>query len=314
MEIPQTVKEFLNEIEGQYPLNQLKTAATNLSADYRERERNGKTFVDSNSVAAAYLLSRMPATCGSVDAALRGCLRHYNRDIKTVLDIGAGTGAVAIAVHKHLNIDNITLIERQPEMLKIGKKVTEALGVRAEWKLSDAASLPNDSYDMVVTSYMLNELPKEKLEEYVSLMWGRTKGLLLIVDNGTPKGFETLKSVAEILKRLGGNIVAPCPNVSNCPLDSDDWCHFTARISRSKIHKELKGGDAPYEDEKFCYIAVAKDGCDTCNARVLRHPKKEPGKITLKLCTKNGIQTKLVTKRDKEQFKLARRVGAGDEF
>lgn len=314
MEIPQTVKELLNEIEGQYPLNQLKTAAANLSADYRERERNGKTFVDSNLVAAAYLLSRMPATCGSVDAALEQTLRRYNKDIKTVLDIGAGTGAVAIAVNKHLNIDNITLIERQPEMLKIGKRVTEALGVRAEWKLSDAASLPNDSYDLVVTSYMLNELPKEKLEEHISLMWRRTKGLLLIVDNGTPKGFATLKSVAEILKRLGGNIVAPCPRVDSCPLDSDDWCHFTARISRSKIHKELKGGDAPYEDEKFSYIAVAKEGCAPCNARVLRHPKKEPGKITLKLCTEKGIQTKLVTKRDKEQFKLARRVGAGNEF
>ena len=295
-------------------MNDLKKAAATLSAEYRERERNGKTFVDSNLVAVAYILSRMPATCGAVDTALGEGLRHYKKDIKTVLDIGAGTGATAVAIAKHLKTDSITLIERQPEMLNLGKRVTEALDVTAEWKLADAAELPNDSYDLVVTSYMINELPKEKLEEYVSLMWQRTKGLLLIVDNGTPKGFATVKSAAEVLKRLGGNVIAPCPRVDSCPLPADDWCHFTARISRSKIHKALKGGDAPYEDEKFSYIAVARDEYEPCDARVLRHPKKESGKITLQLCTENGIETRLVTKRDKAQFKIARSLNAGNEF
>lgn len=314
MEIPQNIKELLNEIEGQHTLNELKQAAETLSADYRERERSGKTFVENELFAAAYILSRMPATCGAVDSALAESLRRYKKDIKTVLDVGAGTGAVAIATANHLRLDNITLVERQPEMLSLGKRVTEALKISAEWVNSDAAKLPDDNYDLVVTSYMLNELPKEKLKEYVSVLWQHTKGLLLIVDNGTPKGFSTVKAAAKILKGLGGNIIAPCPKVDGCPLPDDDWCHFTARIQRTKIHKALKGGEAPYEDEKFSYIAVARDKCDTCSARVLRHPKKESGKITLKLCTETGLETRLVTKRDKAQFKIARSLNAGNEY
>ena len=91
-----------------------------------------------------------------------------------------------------------------------------------------------------------------------------------------------------------------------------DWCHFAVRVQRTKLHKQLKGGDAPYEDEKFCYLALMKTPpAEPCAARVLRHPLIAPGKITLTLCEAGEKKIRTVTKKD-PLWKRARKIGAGD--
>ena len=76
----------------------------------------------------------------------------------------------------------------------------------------------------------------------------------------------------------------------------------------------MKEGDAPYEDEKFCYLALSRVPCTPAPARILRHPQKEAGHITLKLCTEAGITERTVTKKEGPLFKAARKAGAGDAF
>ena len=80
------------------------------------------------------------------------------------------------------------------------------------------------------------------------------------------------------------------------------------------MHKQLKGGDAPYEDEKFTYLAVTRDSIQIDSSRILRHPFIESGRITLKLCTGRGIETKSVTKKQKDSFRVARKAKCGDTF
>ena len=100
-----------------------------------------------------------------------------------------------------------------------------------------------------------------------------------------------------------------------CTILSPDWCHFVTRIQRSKFHKLLKGGDAPYEDEKFCYLAVSKRPIKTKYSRVLRHPLINKGFIKLKLCMGDGnICEKVVSKKEKENYKLVRKLNTGDEY
>jgi ribosomal protein RSM22 (predicted rRNA methylase) len=76
----------------------------------------------------------------------------------------------------------------------------------------------------------------------------------------------------------------------------------------------LKNGDAPYEDEKFTYIAFTKAQCGKAAGRIRRHPRIEPGKITLELCTASGLTSKVYTKKDKEMFKKARKSDCNDEI
>ena len=86
-------------------------------------------------------------------------------------------------------------------------------------------------------------------------------------------------------------------------------------MARTKIHKILKDGDSPYEDEKFAYIAISKFKTRKEDSVILRHPKIENGRITLKLCTPSGnIEEKTITKKDKELFKKTKKLNCGDIF
>ena len=310
MELPQNVKSELNELEQLYGLKALQKAAEEISLRYRSAQRSGKPLLTTNIEAAAYALSRMPATFGAVSTALSHVGEVVNLDdINSVCDLGAGTGAATIAVTERCNPNKITCIEKEPAMLQLGTHFA-----KGEWLLADTTAVKNLKADLVVSSYMFNELAESSRATLLKDMAKATNKLLLIVENGTPEGFKIIKEIGEKARELGLYIAAPCPDIACCPIAEGDWCHFTCRVARSRVHKLLKGGDAPYEDEKFCYIALTTARTQPVTARILRHPKVESGKITLKLCTSGGITQKIQTKKDKEAFKAARKAAAGNSF
>ena len=135
--------------------------------------------------------------------------------------------------------------------------------------------------------------------------------MLLIVEPGTMTGYRNIMQARKLLLANGAAIAYPCPNIAECPLPDGDWCHFTARAARSKLHKQLKGGEVPYEDEKFSCIAVVRSECRPCERRILRHPQIASGVITLHTCTAAGIENVRVTKSSK-LFKAARKAECGD--
>ena len=66
----------------------------------------------------------------------------------------------------------------------------------------------------------------------------------------------------------------------------------------------------------FALLSAAVSKMPTAHAskRILRHPIKEPGKITLQLCTQEGLKTQFVVKKDGAAFKKARKASCGDAF
>ena len=108
---------------------------------------------------------------------------------------------------------------------------------------------------------------------------------------------------------------APCPHMDSCPVSGDDWCHFTVRVQRGKVHRLLKEADVPYEDEKFSYIALSREPIELDKfGRVMRHPRTEKGRMELCMCTKDGIINKIVTKKDGEAYKRAKKADCGDSY
>ena len=84
------------------------------------------------------------------------------------------------------------------------------------------------------------------------------------------------------------------------------------RVDRRRIHKLIKEADVPYEDEKFSYIAIVRDGMTSDGMRVLRHPDIRKGNIGLRVCDSQGIKNITITKKAGELFKKARKSSAGD--
>ncbi len=116
-----------------------------------------------------------------------------------------------------------------------------------------------------------------------------------------------------MLQKIGYNIIAPCTsNEEKCKLNENDWCHAVVRVARNKVHKYIKEATVPYEDEKFTYIAISKKDYGREKARILRKPIVQNGKIILKLCQDGKIVDMIVTKKDKEMYKYAKKKECGD--
>ena len=313
MEFPAELREKINELTEREDINVLRASAARLSENYRAENKSGKRGAVSRTDVLAYAAVRMSATFAAVSKALELSLMCFDGEISSILDVGAGTGAGAIAAARLTECENITCIEREENMLALGRELCECTGISAVWEQRDISLGIPHSADLVICSYCLNELSEDKRKSVISELAQAAEKLLVIVEPGTPFSFEDMKRTRRSLLENGLKIAAPCPHENACPLPDGDWCHFTARAQRSKLHKLLKNADVPYEDEKFCFLAAAKENCAPCKARILRRPIIQSGRITLELCGANGIRTETVTKKS-PFFKAARKSESGGEF
>lgn len=318
MELPAGLKAEIEEKCAGYGQAALVSAARELSRRYRSESGRGKRLLTKDTEALAYAVVRMPATFGAVSTALKYTLACFPEEIEMALDVGAGTGAAGWALHALCeNAVALTCLERENAMIALGASLMASEPGLAEtnWVRHDLSVSPvTHTADLVMASYALNELDEKTRSAVLKNLWDCTGKLLLLIEPGTPVGFAQLRQAREILTGLGGQVAAPCPHSQACPLPAEDWCHFTCRVSRSRLHKLMKEGDAPYEDEKFAYLAVSKVPCAPAPARILRHPIKEAGHIALKLCTAEGIAVRSVTKKEGPLFKTARKADVGDPF
>ena len=266
--------------------------------------------------AISYAVSRMPATYAAVHSAVCQTLENYSEDLQTLFDIGAGTGAATWAINDIIDISNIRCFEREQNMMNIGKQLMNNTELsKVQWEQFDILQDDiKERSDIVVTSYMINELPEKEKEIVIRKLWNATNKLLIIIEPGTPAGFDNILKIRKELLKKGGYIVSPCCNQGECKISKGDWCAFYARVFRSSIHKQAKKGELGYEDEKFSYIAFSKRPVKIDGDRILRHPQIYKGYVNVKLCTKDGIQEKKYSKKDGDIYKRVRKVGAGEKI
>ncbi|MEE1518321.1 MAG: small ribosomal subunit Rsm22 family protein [Lachnospiraceae bacterium] len=327
MELPNYLKNASEKLIEGMNINAMSQSARELSRRYMEESGQGKSLLNRDEEAAVYSLMRMPATFSAVSFALEKVCEMSDFVPRSLLDAGAGTGGATFAANEFFALDSITCLEREPAMENIGKKlfsfgedkaIREARYIRAD--LVEEATKANDNSkkyvsDLVISSYVLNEMSMEDRMKVVKWLWDNAEKMLVIIEPGTPVGFANIRRIRDFLMEQGAYVCAPCPHMENCPVTGDDWCHFTVRVQRGKIHKMLKNADVPYEDEKFSYIAFSREPLkmDKCG-RIMRHPITLKGRVELSICTSDGIYTKTVTKKDNEAYKCAKKVDCGDIY
>ncbi len=318
MEFPSELKNQIELNTSQWSISELKKASDNITKKYKNESGKGKRLITDKLEAAVYSVVRMPATFAAVSDAIFHTLEIVGDkyDIKTLLDVGAGTGAAAWAADCQLELDGITCLEREKEMSALGREFMKSGSTvlkNAEWITYDISrpELPCNA-DLVTAAYVLNELSDSQRIDTIKKLWKAAKKVLIIIEPGTPDGFTGLSTARDILLKDNAHIAAPCPHENKCRISSGDWCHFTSRVQRSKLHKILKGGDAPFEDEKYSYMAFARTNTETNGSRILRHPYIGKGKISMELCSENENTTAIITKKQGELFKIAKKLKCGD--
>lgn len=145
-----------------------------------------------------------------------------------------------------------------------------------------------------------------------------SEAAVVVTEPGTPDGYARVIAARDRLVAAGLRVLAPCPHSAQCPMvPGEDWCHFAARVNRSSLHRQVKGGSLPYEDEKFSYVAAVRPGVTGAPAagRIVRRPQKRKGQVLLELCTEgDGLRPATVTKRHGAGYRAARDARWGDAW
>jgi len=290
--------------------------AAAISRNYRDG--GSSSTIASGSDALAYALARMPATYAA-DVAAINALAEMRPDFApgSLLDIGAGPGtATWAAAEAFPSLRAFTLLDANDALR------TLALDLIGEsprlngiaYRRGDACALlaKADAADLVMASYMIGEMREGERTSLAGLMWEKTRDTLIVIEPGTPAGYARIIALRKQLIAEGAHVAAPCPHDAACPLQLPDWCHFTQRLQRSRAHKQVKGAEVPFEDEKFSYVALTREPVGQRPSRVLAQPAVGKVAVTAKLCTPGGLDIAKVPRRDKAAYAQARRWRWGD--
>jgi ribosomal protein RSM22 (predicted rRNA methylase) len=318
MELPASLRQGVERLLENVPLAVLKQAARTLSDRYRAELRDGRLHMAEDVAVKAYLATRLPATYAATRASLDALSdAKPGFQPRSLLDVGAGPGTVLWATTDQWpDLEQAVLLEASAAVRKVGEALAgDAIAAQTRWLAGDATIDLADiePADLVTCAYVLDEIVPASLPKLIGRLWQLTADTLLIVEPGTPAGWQRILAVRRQLIEAGAYVLAPCPHQAPCPLAPPDWCHFSRRVARSRLHRLAKDADVPWEDEKFIYVAASRDGPTSHHSRVLAPPKSGSGKVLLKLCREDGTAAeRLFTKRDGVDFKLARRLDWGD--
>jgi ribosomal protein RSM22 (predicted rRNA methylase) len=290
--------------------------AARISDTYRS---GGNSFtIRSDADALAYALARMPATYAAIAASLNA-LGEIRPEFapQSLLDVGAGPGTAAwAAIQAWPSLDRFTLLDANRPLrklaLELARESTQLREIDYRQGEARAALADADTADLVIASYVIGEMGEAEQRALAELMWGKTRDTLLVIEPGTPAGYAGIIALRAQLIAAGAHVVAPCPHDAPCPLQPPDWCHFTQRLPRSQAHKQIKGAELPFEDEKFSYVALSRTPVAPRLSRVLAQPVVNKVEVTVKLCTADGLTAPRVPRRAKNAYARARRWRWGD--
>ena len=193
MELPGYLKLASEKLVEGFNIGDMSNNAKELSRRYMQDSGSGKSLLNKDEEAAVYSLMRMPATFSAVSFVLDKVCEVSDFIPRTLLDAGAGTGGGSFAANEYFLLDKITCLEREPAMENIGKKLMlasdddvlrNATYIRKD--LVDEALKTKDSEsefcsDLVIASYVLNEMSAENRMEVVRYLWKSTNKMLVII-------------------------------------------------------------------------------------------------------------------------------------
>ena len=308
MHLPAEIQTQIEQYAQGIPLAVLEKAVGQLSDHYRAGMATGKLRMDGRERVAAYLLTRFPATY----AAVSSVLAHVgDANVESLLDLGAGAGAAALAARERFpGLSKMTLVEKDEASVAAGRRWLADV----DWVAGSFAELAFAEHDVVIASYALGELKPVPRMQVLERAWKAARQLLILVEPGSTAGFTLIRECRDRLLAAGAHTIAPCPGDMSCPIAGKDWCHFAARLERSRLHRRLKHGQLSYEDEKYSYVILSKLPGDACGARIIRRPVHHPGLIELTVCSGGQILGERINKRDRNKFAAARRADWGDSW
>lgn len=317
--LPAWISAALQSKLEHVPRGPLRESAQAISDVYRAGGTSAGIRNDND--ALAYAVVRMPATYAAVRAALAQTIDVVPAFApQSILDVGAGPGTASWAgLDAWPSVERIALVDSNPRLLDLAADFQRSAGTPPfdlsvlRGNLTEALGKAPKA-DVVMASYVLTEIAPEALSGVLDRLWGLTERLLVIVEPGTPAGFRRILDCRNALLALSARIVAPCSHEGPCPLAKNDrWCHFAARLPRSRDHLQTKSANVPFEDEKFLYLVAGKGFADIARGkRILATPRVSKANIGMTLCAPETPEDYVIARSEKDAYRTAKRLDWGD--
>jgi ribosomal protein RSM22 (predicted rRNA methylase) len=317
------------ELSSSKSLSDLQIAYQRLERDYRDpiAREPGKALQQSfdEQLAFCYLNVRMAPIymiLYSIFVELKHRADLVNLTISSMWHLGAGPGTALIAALATFDsLKSYDALERQIIFIDIAKTLIESVvkhplyGGREldlNWHKKDLCHFQGESEaDLFVASYVLGELAQNDLIAVVQKIWNQTAKFLVIVEPGTPQGFQRIKSIREYLINNGANIVAPCGGSWSC---QSNWFHFSERVARSTLHRKIKFGTLGYEDEHFSYLIASRFTFPVSGVRVVGRVRANKFQVEVPVCADKGELKQLIFSRKghSKEYKESKKLKWGD--
>ncbi|MGC2781538.1 MAG: small ribosomal subunit Rsm22 family protein, partial [Bradyrhizobium sp.] len=209
-DLPAALKAALDaRLHGQSRQDAAARAAR-ISAGYRSGGNSGT--ITSEADAIAYAVVRMPATYAAVAASLNA-LMQVSPDLApaSLLDVGAGPATASFAAaDAFTSLSSFRAVDSNPALrtLALALAVDTGRAPSIDYALGPARTLLDraGSADLVIASYMIGELTDAERPGIIDALWARTGDTLLIVEPGTPAGYQRIVAARARLLAAGAQV------------------------------------------------------------------------------------------------------------
>ena len=302
----------------------------------KERKILPSQYLNNKSLRRAYIIYFLPSNIYKIHLPLKELSLHpkkiLSKKLLKILDLGSGPGTTILGIldffskQKKRPSLEFTAIDSVAENLTIAKDLfklfAENINIDASLKtfkinIEKAGTIPQDTYDIIILSNILNELfyeDNKRIAKRVSFLntiidkFLTLDGSCIIIEPALRETTRGMLDVRDNLIKNGFNIYSPCLIDEPCPalLNPKDWCHEDIPWIPPVIIKELDKLTGLRKDSlKFSYLVLRKDKLSLTDVleknsyRIVSEPLVSKGKLEFYICGIGG--RRLITMLDKDK-------------
>ncbi len=322
MQLPTDLQLAIEKFLAGSKPSQITRSFADLSGKYRAGAL-GQRCVQTSDDVVAYVATRMP----SIYCVVRAICEEVSERLpqfrpRRLLDIGSGPGTALWAAQSVWGgLGSARMLDCNRVFRECGMSLSEygtaPVFRQLAWETMDLEQPHRgfgDGCDLVTACYVLSELSDASRQRTVLAAWEAASGVLIVVEPGTPKGFETILAARAALIDQGAQILGPCAAGGACPMKGSAirWCHFSERVERTSWQRRGKGATLAFEDEKYSYVVASRLPARQIAGRIVDVPRTSKFDISINICdSQNQIGSFRVSKRDRERFARFKRLKWG---
>lgn len=322
--LPLPIKQAITAVLNTYGANAWLKRAQVLHQRYTQQAQDKQqSHITDYGDAVAYLALRASATYAQIYGAVAAvCELMPDWQPVTLLDLGSGPGPGVWALSTLLpTLTQATCIDQNTHFLALGQQILDAAQqpIAVAWQRGDiyqSIEQMATPVDLVLIANVLNELNPAQREKLLAVAFQRCRGVMIVIEPGTPVGSSIVQAAAQQLAP-SGTLIAPY--LGN-HLVEEAWLHFPQRFTRPdfarRLRQEMRDSSlmaSDWEEAKYSYVAIGKLSPEIQPwGRTVGPVQLMKGYLEVPILTQDQCLSLKVLKRHKQQYTFAKKLRWGE--